>query len=246
MKYLVCISKVPDTTTKITFIDNNTKFNSSGVQYIINPYDEWYALVRAIELKEQNGGTVTVINVGPVENETVIRKALAIGADNAIRINTETIDAYYTAKQIAEYAKKEKFDIIFLGKETIDYNGSQVGGMLAELLGLPFISLSSKLDINGKIARIERMIEGGVEVVEIELPFVISCQKGMAEARIPNMRGIMQARTKQIQVLEPIECKNLTEIKDYTLPPKKSEVKLIDPKNPEELIRLLHEEAKVI
>ena len=246
MKYLVCISKSPDTTSKIAFTDGNTKFDENGVQYIVNPYDEWYALVRALELKEANGGSVTIITVGSAADDAVIRKALAIGADDAVRINAEPQDAYYTAMQIAEYAKANGFDMVLTGKETINYNGSQVGGMIAEAMGTPFVSLASKLDMNGNTATLETEIVGGVEVVEVNTPFVVSCAKGMAEQRIPNMRGIMAARTKPLNVVEPAGIEPLTAFESYELPPAKSACKMIDPENMDELVNLLHNEAKVI
>ena len=246
MKILVCISKAPDTTAKIKFTDGNTKFDENGVQFIVNPYDEWFALVRALELKEANGGTVTVINVGAVDCDPIIRKALAIGADDAVRIDAGTTDALYVAKQIVNYTKEQGYDMILLGKETIDYNGSQVGGMIAELMDLPYVSLASKLDMNGNTATIEREIEGGVEVIEVSTPFVLSAAKGMAEARIPNMRGIMAARTKPLNVVPVYEAVNSTVIKGFTLPPAKSGCKYVDADNVEELVNLLHNEAKAI
>lgn len=246
MKYLVCISKVPDTTTKISFTDNNTKFNESGVQFIVNPYDEWYALVRALELKETIGGNVTILTVGRADVEPIIRKALAIGADEAVRIDANSNDSANVANQIAQYAKANSFDIILLGKETIDYNGSVVGGLVAAQLDLPFISLASKLNLNGNTATIEREAVGGTEVVEVDTPFVLSAAKGMAEQRIPNMRGIMAARTKPLQVLQAFTEVNYTQLELYELPKEKGAVKLISPENVEELVNLLHNEAKVI
>ena len=246
MKFLVCISKVPDTTSKIDFTDNNSKFNEAGVQFIVNPYDEWYALVRALELKESLGGSVTTITVGPATDEPIIRKALAIGADNAVRINAEPGDAFFTAHQIAEYAKANGFDVVLTGKETINYNGSQIGGMVAELMGIPFISLATKMDLNGNTATIEKETVGGVEIVEVNTPFALSAAKGMAEQRIPNMRGIMAARTKPLEVVEPVPCDDLTSFVSFELPPAKSEVKLVDADNIGELVNLLHNEAKVI
>jgi len=246
MKILVCISKAPDTTAKIAFTDNNTKFNENGVQFIVNPYDEWYALVRGLELKEASGGTVTVLNVGRVDNEPIIRKALAIGADNAVRIDADTEDALYIAKQIANYAKAEAYDMVLCGKETIDYNGSQIAGMVAELMNLPYVSLASKLEVNESKATIEREIEGGIEVIEVTIPFVLSAAKGMAEARIPNMRGIMAARSKPLTVVEAITSSNSTVVKGFTLPPTKTGCKMIDANNVSELVNLLHNEAKVI
>lgn len=246
MKILVCISKSPDTTSKIAFTGNNTQFDSNGVQFIINPYDEWYALVRGLELKEAAGGSVTVVNVGGQDNDAIIRKALAIGADDAVRINTDPKDAFYTAKQIAEYAKDQSFDMILCGKETINFNGSQVGGMIAGILDLPYISLATKLDMEGNTATIERDIEGGSEVLSVETPFVLSASKGMAEARIPNMRGIMAARTKPLKVVEAVDAANATEVVTFELPPAKGEVTMIDAENPEKLLDLLRNEAKVI
>jgi electron transfer flavoprotein beta subunit len=246
MKLLVCISQTPDTTAKISFNAEGTDFNAAGVQFIMNPYDEWYALVRACELREALGGTVVALNVGPAANETTIRKALAIGADEAVRINAEPKSAAYTAKQIAAYAASQNFDIVFFGKETIDHNGSEVGAMVAEMLDLPYISYASKLDLNGNVATLEREIEGGVEQVEVDLPFVLSAAKGMAEQRIPNMRGIMTARTKPLTEVQPVAFEDASKVVQFTLPPAKAGVKLVSPDNMEELVRLLHEEAKVI
>lgn len=246
MKILVGISKAPDTTTKIKFTDNNTKFDEAGVQYIVNPYDEWYALVRALELKEAGGGSVTIVTVGGADVEPIMRKALAVGADDAVRIDAEPVDAFFVAEQIAAYAKDNGYDMVLFGKETIDYNGGQVGGMVAQLLDLPYVSNASKMDVNGNTATIERDIQGGIEVLEVNTPFVLSAAKGMAEQRIPNMRGIMAARTKKLDVVPPAAAEALTEVKSYALPPEKGAVKLIDPENVEELVELLHKEAKVI
>lgn len=246
MKLLVCVSKTPDTTSKISFNADSTEFNSTGVQYIMNPYDEWYALVRALELKEQSGGTVTIINVGPADNDTVIRKGLAIGADDAVRVDADPRSTLFVAKQIAEFAKAENFDLIFLGKETIDYNGSEVGAMVAEFLDLPYISFGNNLQMAGNTATVSRDIEGGTEVVEVQTPFVVSAAKGMAEQRIPNMRGIMMAKQKPLKVIPAVKFDDLTKIVRYELPTSKSSVKMIDPENMGELVRLLHEEAKVI
>jgi len=244
MNYLVCISKTPETTAKIAFTEGNTQFDTNGVQYILNPYDEWYALVRAIELKEANGGKVTVINVGPSANDSVVRKALAIGADEAIRVDTDPQSALAVAKQIA--AQAGGFDVIFCGKETIDYNGSEVGGMIAELMDLPYVSYGTKLDMDGNTATIVRDIEGGAETVKVETPFVVSAAKGMAEQRIPNMRGIMMAKRKPLNVVAAVDTNDFSTVTHYELPDEKSAVKLVDPENMEELVRLLQEEAKVI
>ena len=247
MKILVCISKTPDTTAKITFADNNTKFAEAGVQWIINPYDEWYALIRAIELKEKDASTIIhLVNVGGADSDAIIRKALALGGDEAIRINAEPSESFFVAAQIAEIAKTGAYDVIFTGKETIDYNGSNVGGMLAELLDLPFVALATNFQLSGSTATIKREIEGGEETQEVNLPVVLSCQKGMAEARIPNMRGIMAARTKPLKVVEPIAVEAQTHVSEFVLPPAKAGVKLVSPDNAEELIRLLHDEARAI
>ena len=247
MKILVCISKTPDTTAKIAFTDNNTKFADAGVQFIVNPYDEWYALVRALELKEAGAATaVSLVTVGGADAEPIIRKALAIGGDDAIRVNSDNHDSFFIASQIAHVAKEGGYDLVLTGKETIDFNGSSIGGMVAELLDAPYISLATKLDLAGANATAVREIEGGEETNEVSLPAVISCQKGMAEQRIPNMKGIMGARTKPLAVKEPVAVDALTSIVSFDLPPAKAGVKLISADNPEELVRLLHDEAKVI
>ncbi len=247
MKILVCISKTPDTTAKIAFTDNNTKFAQDGVQWIINPYDEWYSLVRSIELKEKDPSTIIhLVTVGAADAEPIIRKAFALGGDEAVRVNAESSDSFYIAAQIAEVAKQGGYDLIFTGKETIDFNGSSVGGMIAELLDLPYVSLATKFDLNGTTAIINREIEGGEETCEVTLPAVVSCQKGVAEQRIPNMKGIMGARTKPLKVQEPVAVDAFTSVTSFELPPAKAGVKLVDAENVGELVRLLHEEAKVI
>lgn len=246
MKLLVCVTQTPETTANISFNADNTEFNTAGVNFIMNPYDEWYALVRALELKEAAGGSVTIINVGPAANDTVIRKGLAIGADDAVRINAEPKSAMFVAKQIAEYAKEGNFDMVMLGKESIDYNGASVGAMVAEYLDMPFISFGTKMEVAGNTASINRDIEGGEEVIEVATPFVISAAKGMAEQRIPNMRGIMMAKRKPLNVTEPIAFDDPTAVVSYTLPSEKSAVKMVDPEDMDELVRLLHEEAKII
>ena len=247
MKILVCISKMPDTTAKIAFTDNNTKFAEAGVQWIINPYDEWYALVRAIELKEKDPSTVIhLVTVGGADADPVIRKALALGGDEAVRINTTPSEPFVVASQIAEVARSGGYDLIFTGKETIDYNNGSVGGMLAELLDWPYVALATGFDVAGSTATVKREVEGGEETVEAPLPLVVSCQKGLAEARIPNMRGIMAARTKPLKVVEPTAVESLTAVTEFGMPPAKAGVKLVAPDNVDELVRLLHEEARVI
>jgi len=245
MKILVCISNVPDTTTKITFTNDNTEFNTAGVQFILNPYDE-IALSRAIDLCEGGKGTVTVINVGDSSTEPTIRKALAIGADDAVRINTMPQDAYFVAYQIAEYAKTQQFDLILTGRESIDHNGAQVPAMIAELLDIPSVSIVKKLDFDGKTATLSREIEGGKEVVEVDAPFVASCAEGVAEWKIPNMRGIMSARTKPLQVIEAAATEQLSKINQYQTPAPRSAVKMIEADDVKGLVDLLHSEAKVI
>ncbi|MBL7765178.1 MAG: electron transfer flavoprotein subunit beta/FixA family protein [Chitinophagaceae bacterium] len=247
MKILVCITKAPDTTTKIAFTDNDTKFNEAGVQWIINPYEEWYALVRALELKEAGLATaIHLITVGKSDTEPVIRKALALGGDEAIRIDGDSNDPYFIAAQIAEYARSQNYDLILTGKESIDYNSSNVGAMVSEMLDMPFIGHATKLDLSGNQVTVNREIEGGEETDTCPTPLVISCQKGMAEARIPNMRGIMAARTKPLQVVAPAALAELTSLVSYDMPPQKAGVKMIDVEQMDELVRLLHEEAKVI
>ncbi len=246
MKILVCVSKTPETTANINFTNNNTEFDTNGVSFIMNPYDEWYALVRALELTEANGGTVTIVNVGPATNDAVIKKGLAIGAKDAVRIDAEPTSALFVAKQIAAYAKSEAYDIILTGKESIDYNGSLVGGMIAELLDLPYISYASSLELAGNTATLNREIEGGTEVVQVDTPFVVSAAKGMAEQRIPNMRGIMMAKKKPLNVVTAAAGQNNEKVVEFKVVPKDRAIKMINPEDMAELVRLLHEEAKAI
>jgi electron transfer flavoprotein beta subunit len=247
MKILVCICPVPDTTTKIAFSDNNTHFNTQGVTFIINPYDEWYALVRALELKESGAATaVHLVTVGKADAEPVIRKALALGGDEAIRIDTDSNEPYIVAAQIAEYAKSEGYDLVLCGKESIDYNSGVVGGMLAELLDMNYLGFATKVDIAGTNVTVKREIDGGEETDSCALPLVISCQKGVAEARIPNMRGIMAARTKPLKVVPAASVASVSAIVSYEMPPAKSGVKMISADNMDELVNLLHTDAKVI
>lgn len=245
MKILVCISNVPDTTTKITFTNDNTQFNTSGVQFIVNPYDE-IALSRAIELCEGGKGTVTAINVGDSSTDPTIRKALAIGADDAVRINALPRDAYFTAYQIAEYAKTGDFNMILCGRESIDYNGAQVAAMIGEFLDIPSISIIKRLDYDGTTATLEREIEGGKEVVSVTGKFIASCAEGVAEPRIPNMRGIMSARTKSLQVVEAVEIAEVAKVVKFETPAPRGAVKQVPAEEAAKLIDLLHTEAKVI
>lgn len=248
MKVLICLSNVPDTTTKIKFVNNSTAFDINGVQWIINPWDE-LALTRVLDIKDANAGvieTVTVVTVGLSDSEPTIRKALAIGADKGIRINAEPKDAYFVATQIAAVVKNETYDLILSGIESCDYNGASVGGMLSEMLDLPSVSAVSHLETaNGQIS-LKREIDGGYELVEASTPFVAIVQKGIAkDARIPSMRGIMTARTKPLLVVEAITAEALVEFSTFELPKPKAACKKVDPENVKELVRLLHEEAKV-
>lgn len=245
MKILVCITHVPDTTSKINFIDNNTKFDSNGVQFIIGPYDD-YALARAVELKDSHQATVTVLNVGGAETEPTIRKALAIGADDAIRVNAEPTDSFFVAKQIAEQAKAGGYDLVLTGRESIDFNGGVVHSLVGELLGWPSLSPVMKLELEGTKAKLSREIEGGKEQIEVSLPFVAGCQEPIAEWKIPNMRGIMAARTKPLKVVEPSAVEKGTSLKSFELPPAKGAVKMIKADNVAELVTLLKTEAKVL
>ena len=248
MTILVCISHVPDTTSKINFADDNTKFDTNGVQFVINPYDE-FALTRAMWFKEKQGASVTVINVGLAVTEPTLRKALAIGADDAIRVNTEPTDGYQVAMQLAAVVKNEGFDLILTGKESIDYNGGMVPGMLAEILGYNFVNACIGVDIEGNSATMSREIDGGKEVITGNLPLIIAGQKGMVEEkdlRIPNMRGIMMARKKPLKVLDPVEFTETTTTLKYDKPEAKCACKLIDGGTLAGLIELLHNVAKVI
>lgn len=249
MKILVCISNVPDTTTKIKFAEGNSSVDTNGIQWVINPWDE-LSLTRALELKDDAASgvkSVTVLHVGPATSEPTIRKALAIGADDAIRVNAETTDAYFVAAQIAEVVKKEQFDIIMCGIESSDFNGSVVGGMVSEFLGIPSVSAVSSLKVENGQANITREIDGGKEVVTVPSPFVAVVQKGIAkEPRIAAMRGIMMARTKPVKLIEPVAIESLTQVVVFEKPAPRAACKFIDPENPAQLIDLLLNEAKVI
>lgn len=248
MKILVCISHVPDTTSKINFTDNNTKFDTNGVQFVINPNDE-FGLTRAMWFKEKQGASVDVINVGGPETEPTLRKALAIGADSAIRVNTPATDGFQVAKQLAKVAADGGYDLIIAGRESIDYNGGMVPGMLAALLKANFVNNCISLEVEGNEAKAVREIDGGKENITASLPLVIGAQKGLVEEkdlRIPNMRGIMQARQKPLNVLEPVDVDAQTAAEKFEKPAPRGNVKLIDPDNLDELINLLHNEAKVI
>jgi len=248
MKILVCISHVPDTTSKINFAENDSKFDSNGVQFVINPYDE-FALTRAMWFKEKQGATVTVVNVGNATTEPTLRKALAIGADDAIRVNKEATDGFAVAKELAEVVKNGGYNLVLAGKESIDYNGGMVPGMLAALLDFNFVNACIRLEIEGDKATISREIDGGKEILSSNLPLIIAGQKGLVEEkdlRIPNMRGIMMARQKPLLVVEPKTNENATSIASFEKQAAKSACKLVDASNIDELISLLHNEAKVL
>jgi len=249
MKILVCLSNVPDTTTKIKFVEADTKLDAAGIQWVINPWDE-LSLTHALELKDDASSgvrSVTVAHIGPASAEPTIRKALAIGADDAIRVNAEPADAYYVAAQLAEVIDKEQFDIIMCGIESSDFNGSLTGGMLAEFLGIPSVSSVSGLKIENGKAIITREIDGGKEVVFVPAPFVAIVQKGIAkEPRIASMRGIMMARTKPVKLYEPVAAESLTKIVVFEKPSPRAACRYIDAENPKLLIELLQNEAKVI
>ncbi|MFN0728025.1 electron transfer flavoprotein subunit beta/FixA family protein [Polaribacter gochangensis] len=248
MKILVCISHVPDTTSKINFTDNDTKFDTSGVQFVINPYDE-FSLTRAMWFKEKQGATVTVVNVGNATTEPTLRKALAIGADDAIRVNADATDGFFVAKQLAEVVKSGNYDLVLAGRESIDYNGGMVPGMLATILDFNFVNGCTGLEIEGNTASAVREIDGGSEKVSADLPLVIAGQKGLVEEkdlRIPNMRGIMMARKKPLSVVEATDVAAQTASTSFEKPAAKGAVKLVDADNIDELINLLHNEAKVI
>lgn len=248
MKILVCISHVPDTTAKINFTNGDTEFDTNGVQFVINPNDE-FGLTRAIWFKEKQGAHVTVVNVGGADTEPTIRKALAIGADEAIRVNTNPTDGFQVAKELAEVVKAGNYDIVICGKESLDYNGGMVPGMLASLLNFNFVNSCVGVEIEGTKATLIREIDGGKETLTADLPLVIGGQKGIVEEkdlRIPNMRGIMTARTKALNVMEPVAADAKTKAVKFEKPAPKSAVKLISPDNLDELINLLHNEAKVI
>jgi len=245
MKILVCISYVPDTTSKISFKENNTRFNSEGVQYIIGPYDD-YALARAVEIKEKTGSSVSVLNVGKDETEVVLRKALAIGADEAYRINEDPIDSKHVAFQISNFIKSNSYDLIMMGKESIDYNGGLVHHMVGENLEIPCINPVMKLDIVNDLVKLTREVDEGVEELEAKLPLIVGCQEPIAEWKIPNMRGIMSARSKPLNIIKPIQYNSEFKYLDFSLPPKKESVKIIDKDNLEDLINHLKNDSKVI
>ena len=248
MKILVCISHVPDTTSKINFVNGDSEFDTNGVQYVINPNDE-FGLTRAIWFQEQQGANVTVVNVGGADTEPTLRKALAIGANEAIRVNANPTDGFFVAKQLAEVVKSGNYDLVICGKESLDYNGGMVPGMLAGLLGYNFVNSCTELTVDGSAAKAAREIDGGKEIISAGLPLVIGGQKGLVEEkdlRIPNMRGIMTARTKVLTVLEPVSANINTKAVKFEKPAPKSAVKLFAADDLDGLVNALHNEAKVI
>ncbi len=248
MKILVCISSVPDTTSKINFTADKSAFDKNGIQWVINPLDE-FALTKAVKLQETQGATVTIITVGDASVESVMRKALAIGANDAIRVNADPIDSLTVAKEIAKVAQEGGYDLVIAGKESLDYNNAAVPGMVAQLLNQPFVNACVGLEVNGAEATAVREIEGGKETVTVKLPAVIAGQKGMVEEKdliIPNMRGIMSARTKPLTVKEATETDVKVKAVSFDSVPARAQVKLVSADNLDELVRLLHEEAKAI
>ncbi len=248
MKILVCISHVPDTTSKINFINGDTEFDTNGVQFVINPNDE-FGLTRAVWFQEQQGANVTVVNVGGPDTEPTLRKALAIGANEAIRVNANPTDGFFVAKQLADVIKQGQYDLVICGKESLDYNGGMVPGMIASLLGYNFVNSCIDVKVDGSSVKAIREIDGGKETISASLPLIIGGQKGLVEEkdlRIPNMRGIMTARTKALTVLEPIGANVNTKAVKFEKPATKSAVKLVSADNLDELVSLLHNEAKVI
>lgn len=248
MKILVCISHVPDTTSKINFTNNNTEFDSNGITFVINPYDE-FCLTRAMKIKEATGASITVVNVGPASTEPTLRKALAIGADEAVRIDAEPTDGAFVARLLADYAQEQNFDLVITGRESIDYNGGIVPGMLASHLDIPFVNACIGLELNGTKATVTREIDGGKETLEGNLPMLLAGQKGLVyekELRIPAMRGIMMARKKPLTVLAAGNAVKQTSVVSFELPEAKAACRMIDAENVEQLVELLHTEAKVI
>lgn len=245
MKILVCITHVPDTTSRIAFVENNTKFDTNNIQYIIGPYDD-YAISKAVDLKASHQATVAVLNVGSSDSDPTLRRALAIGADKAIRINAAPVDSYYVASQIARVISEDQYDLILMGRESIDFNGGILHAMVGEMVNIPTFSPVMEMNIEGDRIKLTREIEGGKEYIETRLPLIAGCQEPIAEWKIPNMRGIMTARTKPFEVIEPVNSEIKVKTERFSLPPVRGDVKLIDPEKVDELVELLINEAKVI
>ena len=241
MKILVCISCVPDTTSKINFIEDNKEFSREGVQYVINPNDE-FGLTRAMWIKEKDGSSIDIINVGTKSNEPILRKALAIGADRAYRINSEPFDSKFVAHNIAHFISEHKFDLILMGKESIDYNSGIVHYLTGSILGIQTFNPVSYLDIeNNKDIIIKTEVESGINKIKANLPLILGCQEPIAEWKIPNMRGIMGARSKELIVINPTDYKPSLEYIKHDIPSNKKEIKYIDKEN----IDLLVDELKL-
>jgi electron transfer flavoprotein beta subunit len=245
MKILVCITHVPDTTSKIAFVENDTKFDTNHVQFIIGPYDD-YAISKAVDLKADHQATITVLNVGPAESDPTLRRALAIGADQAIRVNAIPLDSFYVASQIAEVILKNQYDLVLMGRESIDFNGGIVHSLVGGMVNMATFSPVMEMKIDGDRVQLTREIEGGKEFIETRLPLIAGCQEPIAEWKIPNMRGIMTARTKPFEVIEPADAGIRVRTERFFLPPVRGEIKMIDPENVDELVDLLKNEAKVI
>lgn len=248
MKILVCISSVPDTTSKINFTADKKTFDKNGIQFVINPYDE-YVLTRAIWFQEKQGAEVTVLTVGDASVEPVMRKALAIGANKAIRVDATPQSSQSVAKEIVNAIQENNYDLILAGKESIDYNGAATPGLIAAMLKIPFVNNCIGLEVEGNLAKAISEIDGGKETLSFSLPAVVAGQRGIVEEKdlkIPNMRGIMQARTKPLNVMSSCNSEEKISIEEFEKPAPRSEVKIIDKNNVEELVKLLQEEAKII
>ncbi|MFM9061314.1 MAG: electron transfer flavoprotein subunit beta/FixA family protein [Bacteroidota bacterium] len=248
MNILVCLSQVPDTTTKIVFSSDNKSLNKTGVQYIINPYDE-LALTKALELNEATGGgSVTVIHVGGADAEPVLRKALAIGADEAVRVDAEPLDSRQVAAELSAWIQEHTYDLVLAGRESIDYNSGLVGGMLSQYLDWPLVNIATSIDTSANAGTLVvcRDIDGGREKLEVNLPAVITCQKELTEPRIPNMRGIMAARSKPLKVVQaqghPADLNLLT----HALPPTRQACRYFEADQMDALVEALRQQAKVL
>ncbi len=245
MNILVCITHVPDTTARIAFNDNNTRFDSTNVQFIIGPYDD-YAISKAVDLKTSHQAHVTVLNVGKVETEPTLRRALAIGADEAIRIDVDPVDSFFVSSQIAHVIGENNYDLVLMGRESIDFNGGIVHAMTGEMVGMPSFSPVMEMEIHGEKVKMTREIEGGKEFLETKIPLIAGVQEPVAEWKIPNMRGIMTARSKPFTVLDPIAAETRVDTLHFSLPPEKGQGKLFEAEEVDQLVQALIEEAKVI
>lgn len=248
MKVLVCASKVPDTTTKIVVGDDKKSIDNKGVKFILNPYDE-FAIEEGLRIKEKFGGEVTVVTVGDESSQDILRTALAMGCDNAKLVKTTKIpDSFQVAENLAEIIKNYQPDIVLMGRQSIDYDSLQVPSITAELVNMPSISTVSKLNIEGNDVTAERDIEGGKEIVATTLPCLISAQKGLNEPRYPKLPDIMKAKKKPIEEVVFLETEKTVEITGIHLPDKKRVGKIVGDSDAEinEIVKLLHEDAKVI